>query len=126
MYLFLSQSMNHLYGVNKYTYAWYCTETDLFKKLSELDPDPEPDPDLVVKFPGPDSQHCRKHYNQRSLHKILKPSYQTQGPSKMVLPNITVTTGMTNRGWEEGERAESGERSTTRTKDIFWENKLGL
>jgi hypothetical protein len=47
--------MNHIYGVNKYTYARYCTETDIFfLKLSELDPDP----DLVVKFPDP--QHCFK------------------------------------------------------------------
>jgi hypothetical protein len=45
--------MNHLYGVNKDTYVRYCTETDLFKKLPELDPDPEP----VVKFPDPDPQH---------------------------------------------------------------------
>ncbi len=22
--------MNHIYGVNKYTYAGYCTETDIF------------------------------------------------------------------------------------------------
>ncbi len=36
--------------VNKYTYARYCTETDIFFKLPELDPDP----DLVVKFPDPD------------------------------------------------------------------------
>jgi hypothetical protein len=41
--------MNHIYGVNKYTYARYCAETDIFFfKLPELDPD------LVVKFPGPD------------------------------------------------------------------------
>jgi hypothetical protein len=39
--------MDHIYGVNKYTYARYCTETDIFKKLPELDPDP----DLVVKYP---------------------------------------------------------------------------
>jgi hypothetical protein len=45
--------MNNLYGVHKYTYARYCTETDLFKKLPELDPDPEPDPNLEVKFPDP-------------------------------------------------------------------------
>ncbi len=43
--------MNHIYGVNKYTYARYCTETDIFFfKLPELDPDP----DLVVNFPDPD------------------------------------------------------------------------
>jgi hypothetical protein len=54
--------MNHIYGVNKYTYAQYCTETDIFLKLPELDPDP----DLVVKFPDPDPapdpdpQHCFK------------------------------------------------------------------
>jgi hypothetical protein len=42
--------MNHIYGVNKYTYARYCTETDIFLKLPELDPDP----DLVVKFSDPD------------------------------------------------------------------------
>ncbi len=42
--------MNHIYRVNKYTYARYCTETDIFFfKLPELDPDP----DLVVKFPDP-------------------------------------------------------------------------
>jgi hypothetical protein len=40
--------MNHLYGVNKYTYTRYCTETDLFKKL------PEMALDLVVKFPDLD------------------------------------------------------------------------
>ncbi len=39
--------MKYLYEIHKYTYARYCTETDLFKKLPELDPDP----DLVVKFP---------------------------------------------------------------------------
>jgi hypothetical protein len=26
--------MNHLYGVNKYTHARYCTETDLFLKTA--------------------------------------------------------------------------------------------
>ncbi len=26
--------MNHIYGVNKYTYARYCTETDIFKKTT--------------------------------------------------------------------------------------------
>ncbi len=41
--------MNHIYGVNKYTYARYCTETDIFL-LPELDPDR----DLVVNFPDPD------------------------------------------------------------------------
>jgi hypothetical protein len=41
--------INHIFRVNKYTYAQYCTETDIFKKLPELDPDP----DLVVKFPDP-------------------------------------------------------------------------
>jgi hypothetical protein len=43
--------MNHFYRVNRYTNARYCTETDLFKQLPELDP--KPDPDLVVKFPDP-------------------------------------------------------------------------
>ncbi len=42
--------MNHIYGVNKYTYARYYTETDIFFKLPELDPDL----DLVVNFPDPD------------------------------------------------------------------------
>jgi hypothetical protein len=42
--------MNHIYGVNKYTYARYCTEQIFFFKLPELDPDPE----LVMKFPDPD------------------------------------------------------------------------
>jgi hypothetical protein len=32
-------------------YACHCTETDLFKKLPELEPDREPDP--AVKFPDP-------------------------------------------------------------------------
>jgi hypothetical protein len=42
--------MNHIYGVNKYTYARYCTETDIFfLKIPELDPDP----DLVMNFPDP-------------------------------------------------------------------------
>ncbi len=40
--------MNHIYGVNKFKYARYCTETDIFLKLPELDPD------LVVKFMDPD------------------------------------------------------------------------
>jgi hypothetical protein len=26
--------MNHIYGVNKYTYARYCTETDIFLKTT--------------------------------------------------------------------------------------------
>jgi hypothetical protein len=26
--------MNHIYGVNKYTYAQYCTETDIFLKTT--------------------------------------------------------------------------------------------
>jgi hypothetical protein len=57
--------MNHIYGVNKYTYARYCTETDIFLKTTRAgsgssfggeisgsgkkvrirpDPDPVPDP----------------------------------------------------------------------------------
>jgi hypothetical protein len=59
--------MNHLYGVNKYTYARYCTETDLLKKkLPELDPDPEPDWDLVVKFPDP-----AKRFGSRSATLLI-------------------------------------------------------
>ncbi len=27
--------MNHIYGVNKYTYAWYCTETYIFFKTTK-------------------------------------------------------------------------------------------
>jgi hypothetical protein len=34
-------------------HARYCTETDLFKKLPELDQDPEPNLNLVVKIPDP-------------------------------------------------------------------------
>jgi hypothetical protein len=26
--------MNHIYGVNKYTYARYCTETDIFLRTT--------------------------------------------------------------------------------------------
>jgi hypothetical protein len=26
--------MNHIYGVNKYTYAQYCTETDIFLRTT--------------------------------------------------------------------------------------------
>jgi hypothetical protein len=49
--------MNHIYGVNKYTYALYCTETDIFlKKLPELDPDP----DLVMKFPDRDPDPTKR------------------------------------------------------------------
>jgi hypothetical protein len=28
--------MNHIYGVNKYTYARYCTETDIFLKTTRV------------------------------------------------------------------------------------------
>jgi hypothetical protein len=40
-----------MYGVNKYTCAQYCTETDFFFFLL---PELDPDPDLVVKYPDPD------------------------------------------------------------------------
>ncbi len=30
--------MNHIYGVNKYTYARYCTETDIFLKTTRAGP----------------------------------------------------------------------------------------
>jgi hypothetical protein len=53
--------MNHIYGVNKSTYARYCTETDIFFKLPELDPDP----DLVVNYPDPAK---RSGFGSATLH----------------------------------------------------------
>ncbi len=60
--------MNHIYGVNKYTYAQYCTETDIFLKTTRAGSGSGFGGEISgsgsgkkVRFrpdPDPDPQHC--------------------------------------------------------------------
>jgi hypothetical protein len=56
--------MNHIYGVNKYTYAQYCTETDIFLKTTRAGSGSGGEisgSGSGKKFrirPAPDPQHC--------------------------------------------------------------------
>ncbi len=58
--------MNHIYGVNKYTYARYCTETDIFLKTiragsgSGFGGEISGSGKNVRIRPDPDPQHCMR------------------------------------------------------------------
>jgi hypothetical protein len=62
--------MNHIYGVNKYTYSMHdiAQKQIFFFKLPELDPDP----DLVVKFPDPAKRSGSDRIRIRNTARMTK------------------------------------------------------
>jgi hypothetical protein len=64
--------MNHIYGVNKYTYARYCTETYIFLKTTRAgygsgfggEISGSGSGKKVRIRPDPDPQHCWKERRQ--------------------------------------------------------------